>query len=53
MKSFESVAVTAIGNAFAVVKQDGQPDFIESWRVEDDLLDWRSTGDVDLHGTWG
>ncbi|MCJ1429656.1 hypothetical protein MMC29_007571 [Sticta canariensis] len=53
MKSYESVAVTSTGNAFAVVKQDGQADSIESWRVEDDLVDWRPTGDVDLHGTWG
>ncbi|MCJ1425452.1 hypothetical protein MMC29_003351 [Sticta canariensis] len=53
MKSYESVAATVAGNAFAVVKQDGQADSIESWRVEDDLVDWRSTGNVDLHGTWG
>lgn len=53
MKSYESVAVTATGKAFAVVKQDGQADSIESWRVEDDLINWRSTGNVDLHGTWG
>ncbi|MCJ1429344.1 hypothetical protein MMC29_007257, partial [Sticta canariensis] len=48
-KSFESLAATAAGNAYAVVKQDGQADSIESWRVEDDLINWRSTGDVDLH----
>ena len=53
MKSYESVAVTATGKAFAVVKQDGQADSIESWRVEDDLINWRSTENVDLHGTWG
>ena len=53
MKSFESVAITSTGNAFAVVKQDGQAVLIESWRVEDDLVDWSSTGNVDLHGTWG
>ncbi|MCJ1426443.1 hypothetical protein MMC29_004346 [Sticta canariensis] len=46
-------AVTATGNAFAVVRRDGQADSIESWRVEDDLVDWTSTGNVDLHGTWG
>ena len=53
VKSYESIAVTATGNAFAVVKQDGQADSIENWRVKNDLVDWRLTGNVDLHGTWG
>ncbi|MCJ1429008.1 hypothetical protein MMC29_006921 [Sticta canariensis] len=48
MKTYESVAVTAIGNAFAVVKQDGRPDAIEYWQVANDLVDWTLTGNVDL-----
>ena len=53
VKSYERVAATVTGNVFAVVKQDRQADSIESWRVEDDLVDWQSTGNVDLHGAWG
>ena len=53
VKTYEDVAVTAIGNAFAVVKQDGQADAIEYWKVADDLVDWTLIGNVDLNGTWG
>lgn len=53
MKRYDSVAVTAIGNAFGVVKQDGQADAIENWQVADDMLDWSLVGNVNLNGTWG
>lgn len=52
-KTFESVAVTAIGKAYAVVKQDGQADTIESWQVANDMVDWSSVGNVNLNGAWG
>lgn len=44
IKPFESVAATAMGNAFAVVQQDGQADAIEIWQVADDLADWSWSG---------
>lgn len=52
-KDYGSVAVTATGSAFAVLKQDGQVDWIENWLVEDDMVDWTSAGNVDLGGAWG
>ncbi|KUJ24686.1 uncharacterized protein LY89DRAFT_713478 [Mollisia scopiformis] len=45
VKEYDSIAVTAIGSAFAVVKSSGN-DSIQSWQVSDDLLDWTSTGTV-------
>lgn len=53
MKIYGSVAVTALGNAFAVVKQDGQADSIGSWQVADDTVDWNLIGNLNLNGTWG
>lgn len=53
MRIYESVAVTAIGNGFSVVKRDGQPDAIESWQVTNDLVDWTLIGNVGLNGAWG
>lgn len=50
---YRSVAVTAIGKAFAAVEDPAQPDSIEEWQVEDDLVNWRSVGKVDLGGLWG
>lgn len=52
-KLYGSVAVTATGNAFGVVKQTGQMDKIENWQVEDDMVDWKLVGNVDLGGAWG
>ena len=52
-RSYESVAVTATGTAFGVVKQDGQADRIESWQVQDDTVDWSLVGNLDLGGAWG
>lgn len=53
MKVYETVAVTAIGNGFAVVKEDGQADVIENWQLTDDLIDWNLIGNVNLQGAWG
>ena len=50
---YGSVAVTAIGNAFGIMNQDGQVDVIRSWQLADDMLSWRLTGNVDLGGAWG
>jgi hypothetical protein len=52
VKTYGALAVTAIGSAFAVVNQAGV-DTIQSWQVNDDLLDWTATGEVDLGGVWG
>lgn len=52
-KTYESVAVTATGNAFAVVKQDGQTDVIKNWQVAPDMIDWSLVGNVNLNGVWG
>jgi len=52
-KVFEDIAVTSIGNAFGVVKQDGRADTIEHWQVGDDMVDWSLIGNVDLGGAWG
>ena len=49
-KVFGSVAVTASGDAFGVVTQDGQADSIQHWRVADDMLDWNLVGPVELGG---
>lgn len=50
MKTYDSVAVTAIGNVFADVKQDGQADSIKHWQVADDLVDWSLIGNLKLNG---
>ena len=52
-RSYGSVAVTATGTAYGVVKQDGQVDSIERWQVQDDTVDWSLVGNVDLDGAWG
>jgi hypothetical protein len=49
---YGSVAVTAIGNAFAVVTEN-QSDTIQSWQVANDLIDWGSVGTVDIGRAWG
>lgn len=45
VKSYTAIAVTAIGSAFAVVQSAGN-DSIQSWQVNENLLDWTSTGTV-------
>jgi hypothetical protein len=52
VKAYGAVAVTAIGSAFAVVKGTG-PDTIQSWQVGSNLVDWTSTGAVDIGNSWG
>lgn len=52
-RSYGSVAVTATGTAYGVVKGDGQVDSIERWQVQDDMVDWSLVGNVDLDGAWG
>lgn len=47
-KIYGALSVTAGGRAFTVVSQQGRPDAIESWQVEENALDWNSTGDVGL-----
>lgn len=49
---YGSVAITAIGNAFAVVTQN-QSDTIQNWQVANDLIDWGSVGTVDIGSAWG
>ena len=50
---YGSVAVTAMGSAFGVVKQDGHADRIVQWQAQADTVDWTLIGDVDLGGVWG
>ena len=52
-KTYESVAVTAAGCAFGVVRQDGRLDQIEYWQVDDNLVDWTLAGNVDIGDAWG
>ncbi|KAI9697603.1 MAG: hypothetical protein M1836_004553 [Candelina mexicana] len=51
-KVYGSVAVTATGSAFGVVKQPGHVDEIENWQVRDDLQSWTLTGNVDTGSSW-
>jgi hypothetical protein len=52
-KAYRSIAVTAIGSAFAVVNQEGQKDMIEWAQVGDDMVDWTLVGKVDIGDSWG
>jgi len=52
-KTYSSIAVTAIGSAFAVVSQEGQKDMIEWSQVADDMVDWTLVGRVDVGNSWG
>ena len=47
-----NVAVTAMGTAFGAIQPDGGSCSIESWQVDDDMVDWTFTGYVDLDGAW-
>lgn len=49
---YGGVAVTAIGSAFGVVSEQGQVDKIRNWQVEDDTMNWKLVGDLDLGGSW-
>lgn len=50
---FGSLALTATGNGFAVVRRDGKPDDIVNWQLQDNAVNWRVIGDVKLeNGTW-
>ena len=51
-KAYGSLAVTAIGNAFAVVTENGK-DTIQNWQVADDMVDWIVVGTVDVESAWG
>ncbi|KAF7889968.1 uncharacterized protein EAF02_002383 [Botrytis sinoallii] len=52
-KVFKSIAVTAIGAAFAVVEIDGKADEIEAYQVKDDAINWDTAGTVDIGDIWG
>ena len=45
--SFRSIAVTALGRAFAVESTPGKENIIQSWQLEDNV-DWKETGNVDI-----
>lgn len=51
-KSFNEIAVTSQGLAFAVVSATGQNDTIQSWSVGSDLTTWTAIGNVDTRGSW-
>lgn len=48
VKTYGAVAMTALGDAFAVVSVPGESGnvSVESWSMNDDLTDWTSTGTV-------
>lgn len=47
-KVYGSVAVTATGNAFGVVKQNDFLNKIENWQLQNHLVDWKLIGDIDM-----
>ncbi len=49
---YGSVAVTAIGNAFAVVTEN-RSDTLQNWQVADDMIDWGFVGILDIGSAWG
>jgi hypothetical protein len=49
---YGSVAVTATGNAFAVVTEN-RNDTIQHWQVADDMIDWGLVGTVEIGSAWG
>jgi hypothetical protein len=50
---FYSVAVTQTGAAFAAVKLHDGADAIQSWQVNDNVIDWLSEENVDIGAAWG
>lgn len=51
-KVFGSIAVTAMGSAYAVVESTNGTLSIGSWQVADDYTDWTASGDVDIGSVW-
>lgn len=51
-RSFNEVAVTSQGLAFAIVSGAGQNDTIQSWSVGSDLTTWMAIGNVDTGNSW-
>jgi hypothetical protein len=50
---YGSLALTATGNGFAVVRRDGEPDGVMNWQLADDAVQWGLIGSVALeNGTW-
>lgn len=50
-KSFDSLAVTATGAAFASVNSNGT-NYVESWQLSDDWVSWKSEGPVSVKEAW-
>lgn len=50
-RSFDSVAVTATGAAFASVGKNGSS-YVESWQLNDDWASWKSEGPVPVKEAW-
>ncbi len=51
-KTYEAVAVTAMGKAFAAVSITDLKYIIESWQLADDMVGWTSTGVVNIDNAW-
>lgn len=51
-KRYSGVAVTAIGSAFGVVSEPSEVDKIRHWQVEDDTVNWKSIGNLNLSDSW-
>lgn len=50
-RKFGSIAMTASAKAYAVVMSANITE-IQSWQVADDLINWSSTGKVDIGKAW-
>lgn len=51
-ESFYSVTLTSTGRVFAAVKLENGKDGIQSWAAKDSIVDWTSTGKIDIGTSW-
>jgi hypothetical protein len=52
-QTYGSLALTATGNGFGVIRRDGKVDGIVNWQLQDNAVQWRLIGNVALdNGTW-
>ena len=52
LRQYNYLAITSLGDAFAVTSTPGQKDSINGWRVADDMLTWSSAGNVNIGDAW-
>jgi hypothetical protein len=52
-QEYGSLALTATGNGFGVVRREGKIDGIVNWQLQDNAVQWSLIGNVALdNGTW-